>query len=357
MCHEFALRGPTAQDRTMSAALLAILFSFSFALAKPPSKPEKYAYPAQKVSLRGVREIKIIGVRGSLKMHGYKLARGMSLKVQHTNSAKSDDWHLSVDRRGHVLYLEVFNTAYGKQWRTQVKEELWPEFDIEMDGPARPTTVSWREGSLEFTNWNSDLEVSFLKGRARVDGGHGDLTLQPVQASVDVRGRRGKITIKGESGAVSLSQNQGALDLNWLRGEIHLQECRGPLHIESGNSQVSIEGGDGSLDMQLAQGRAKITGFQGLVKGKGEAAQWEVSASAPSDLNFTTSSGPVGVSWKAGGAKVFLTSTQGTIETPGQGFLQSSEREGQRIVEGTRSAKPMGQVFVRTDSGAIRWSQ
>lgn len=332
--------------------IAALVISVGFAL---PKASDMYAYPVQKISVKGLADIKIIGVRGKLKLQGQSRAKFLSLKVQHSRSRKYDDWHLSVERRGKTLFLEVFNVAYGKQWKNQVREELWPEFDIELSGSSLPASVGWREGTLQFLNWSADLDVSFLKGEAKVIGGTGALTLQPVQANVEIRARTGKVAVLGESGVVQLSGNHGDLNLNWLSGKIALLNCRGKLRVESRNSELSVNGGQGEFEMLLGQGHARIGGFAGTILGKGDEAKWDFVGSAPLDLNITTSSGPVGVEWKNGGAKVFLTSQRGPIQFKPGKFLKVGDREGHKVVEGVKMAKSMGQVFIRTESGMIRW--
>src|SRR5665213_3067525 len=152
-------------------SLLMICVAFAAvpkAVEKTGASAEKESYHVQKNSIKSVTDIKIVGVKGHLKMRGIPHARSLSLFVQHSKGRKYDDWHLSVERRGNTIFLEVFNVAYGKQWKNQVREELWPEFDIEMNGASLPVVVGWREGNLEFSNWTASLEVSFLKGDAKI---------------------------------------------------------------------------------------------------------------------------------------------------------------------------------------------
>src|SRR5262245_5427023 len=119
----------------MGNLLLALILSVAitpvtaFAAAKISSEKaaEQATYPVQKISIKGATDIKIIGVKGHLKMRGVKNAKSLSLYVRHSKGRRFDDWHLEVERRGKTIYLEVFNVAYGKQWRHLVREELWPE--------------------------------------------------------------------------------------------------------------------------------------------------------------------------------------------------------------------------------------
>lgn len=312
----------------------------------------KYAYPPQRFSARGLKDIKVIGVRGSLKMTGHAHGKAITLRVQQSTGKRLEDWHLSVDRRGQTLYLEVFNVAYGKEWRNQVREDQWPEFDIQLDGPALPMSVGWREGALEFNNWNANLELSLLKGGMKIHGGRGDLNVQSVRADVEVFERRGRVAIQGETGRVNLVDLRGNLKLSWLSGELALNDCQGQLWVESRDSNLTVRRGGGELKAGLQKGHARIRGFQGTVYGEGEDSRWDVAASAPADVNVTTRSGPVGVEWQ-GGAKVFLTSIAGLIQAPT--FLASSERDGRQVRTGVKLGKSRGQVFIKTASGGIQW--
>lgn len=314
-----------------------------------------YTYPAQKISLKGARDIKIVGVRGHLKILGNARAKFLSLKVQHSQGRKFEDWHLSVEKRGKTIFLEVFNVAYGKQWKKEIREELWPEFDIELAGPSLPTTVGWREGSIDIQRWDGDLEVSFLKGHAKIYGGHGKISITPVNASVSVREHSGPLEIQGQSGRVNLVRNHGETNLNWFGGTVFVDDCHGNVRLETSTADVTVRGGKGKLALQMGKGSARIMGFGGQVQGWGDQTKWELAASAPADLNITTVTGPVGVNWLTGGAKVFLTSNRGSIQFPQSGFLKVGDREGRRVVEGVKTSKSMGQVFIRTESGSIRW--
>ncbi len=323
-----------------------------------PLPHSKSAYPDQRLSLWGVKSLHIVGVKGSLKLHGKNHGSYLNLKVQHANSRIFEDWQLSVDRRGNTLFLEVYNAASGKQWMNQVRAEFRPEFDIELSGPSLPTVVGWNEGKMEISHWNSDVEASILQGHVKVTGGSGALTLQSVNTGLTVRTHTGAIQIKGESGPIVLVGNHGALNLDWLRGPVSLWDCSGNMQIASQDSQVTVYGGGGELHLQLTKGLAKIDAFKGLVNGQSQQANWEISAAAPAVLNVTSKSGQVGLKWKTGGAKVFLTSRQGPIGfTPKTKFLTATDGDGRKIVEGVRTGQIMGQVFIRTESGAIGWSE
>ncbi len=294
---------------------------------------DKFAYPPQKLNAAGIHAIKVSGVKGRLSIKGNG-SKFFKIKVSHSKNKRFEDWSLSVERQGDALVLEVFNVALGAQWRSLVRAELWPEFDIEIEGPSVPAVVSWREGQLNFTNWKSDLEAAYLSGNFQASGMRGHLKLQAVDGRIRISDFQGTLNLKGEKGKVELSRIQGPVELSWLHGVLRGERLSGPLTLD------------------LPSGNALLTQVSGKVKATGGSSEWDVAASAPSDIEVITDSGPVKIHW-SGGAKLFLTSASGAISVPKPYRVET--RDGLRVVEAIKEKQPRGQVFVRTQSGKISW--
>jgi hypothetical protein len=314
----------------LATSLFLLLFMISVSEA---AKAHKFAYPPQKLSANGIQEIKVSGVKGRLTIRGNK-SQFFKIKVSHSKNKRFEDWSLSVDRQGDALVLEVFNVALGPQWRNLVRAELWPEFDIEIEGPSVPALVSWREGQLNFVNWKSDLEAAYLKGNFKASGMRGRLKLQAVNGQIEISDLKGSLNLKGEQGKLELSKIQGPVKLSWLHGVLNGKILSGPLTLD------------------IPSGHARLTQINGKVIAKGGSSEWDLAASAPSDIEVTTDSGPVKIRW-SGGAKLFLTSSTGAISVPKPFRVES--RDGVKVVEGEKEMQPKGQVFVRTQSGKISW--
>lgn len=317
-------------------------------------KEKKVVYPTQHLSLRGVREIRVDGVRGHLKFKGQNSRPHLQLQVRHSNSRKSEDWQLAVDRRGDILYFEVISSLFGREWREQVKENEWPAFDLTLEGPARPAVISWREGEVEIVGWDKPLEISTQKGRLHIEGGRGPLHLQPLEADVRVRSHRGDVRVKGDSGQLRLESVTGDVQVNWWKGDLAFTGCRGRIQVESREGRLQVRGGRGELSVSLPSGNADIQNFLGKVRANGEETNWRVRAAAPSDLNLISKTGQVNVDW-SGGARVFLTSTDGQIAASKSKYLRFDDRNGRRVWAGLKGGDAKGEVFVRTQSGGIFW--
>jgi hypothetical protein len=313
---------------------------------------DKVSYPAQSFSAAGIDSIRVVGVKGSLRLVG-RSAKSYQIHVKHSKAKRFEDWSLSIDRQGDTLVLEVFNVAYGAQWRTQVREELWPEFDVELSGPAQSAVLSWREGSVDIQGWNAEVEASFLKGRFHSEKMQGALKLQAVDAQIQVTKHNGSVQIKGERGRVDLEDIKGDIHLNWVSGVIRGQNLDSIGEIESTDADVKIDNSRGQWKLQLTQGHARLSDIGGIWKASGVRSEWHLALKAPGDVEIVSESGPVRIDWRKGGAKLFLSSKTGDIRVPKP--WQVEIRNGLKVVEAEREKPPKGQVFVRTQSGLIEW--
>lgn len=315
---------------------------------------EKYAYPEQRILAAGVENIQISGVRGQIKLTGHS-SKSFRLRVKHSKGKKYDDWSLAVDRRGNTLYFEVSSVAYGAQWRKLVKQDLWPEFDVELSGPPVAAVVSWREGDLEYIDWTAPVESSHIKGHLTVKGGVGKYSLQTGEGDVSVSKLAGDLTLKGESGRVTIEQLTGPLKLSWLSGAVNLSNVMGGGQLDLNDNELKISACQGEWTVKMAGGKAKIDRCSGKLTAQGVSTEWELRAAHDLETEIKSESGAVSVKWRSGGAKVFLTSESGEIGGP---KVQTKlDAEGRKVAEFKVGEKPFGQVFVRTQSGPIVFKQ
>lgn len=315
---------------------------------------DKSSYPEQRFLAKGIKKIVVSGVNGHIKMVG-RSGGTYRLKVRHSRGRKFEDWSLLVDRQGSTLVFEVSSVLYGAQWRKVVKKENWPEFDIEVTGPPRPTTISWRDGSLEFRDWTAAVESSQLSGQMHVKNCIGNFNLAVAESDVKVDSLVGSLTIKGEKGKVDVQSLQGPLHLYWVQGPVTLRALKGGGTIDINESQLRLTKSFGPFDVKLARGEAEVDGLSGHLNAEGRSALWKLNLSGASESEVKSESGGVHVRWRKGGAKVFLTSDNGKIS--GLGLKPILDSEGRQVAEFKLKGAAKGQVFVRTESGPIRFEQ
>ncbi len=311
----------------------------------------KYSYPEQKILAKGIDKIEISGVKGAIQLSG-RPDKVFRLKVKHSRGKKYEDWSLAVDRQGSKLVLEVSSALYGAQWRKHVRQDQWPEFDVELSGPSVPVMVSWKEGPLHYSKWGADIESSHLSGDVDVSEGVGNYTLQTGTGNVRVHKLAGELKLKGESGNVSIEQVTGAIQLSWLAGAIRLKDVTGGGQLDLNESQLKIASCRGQWSIQLARGQAEIDHCVGKLTASGQSAAWRLRASQELETEIKSAEGPVNLEWSPRvGARVFLTSNAGAIGGP---RVQSKlDSEGRKVAEFTVGKRPFSPVFVKTESGAI----
>jgi DUF4097 and DUF4098 domain-containing protein YvlB len=327
---------------------MSILVPLIFAAAS--AFGAKHTYPEQKFSSNGVQKIEISGVKGEVKVSG-RAGKAYRLKVKHSRGKKYEDWSLAVDRRGEVLVLEVSSAVYGAQWRKHVRQDQWPEFDVELSGPPVPLIVSWKQGQLHYSKWSADIESSHLKGDLTIEEGVGNYDLHTGMGDVQVAKLAGELKVQGESGNVTIDQVTGAVTLNWLSGNVKLKTVMGGGKLDLNESKLTVDACRGEWSIQLARGQAEIEGCSGKLMAEGQSTAWRLRKNQDLETEIKSGEGPVAVEWNSGGAKVFLTSNQGVIEGP---KVQSKlDSEGRKVAEFTVGKKPFSAVFVRTESGPI----
>lgn len=295
---------------------------------------DKFAYPPQRISSQGITSLKISGVKGRLVIHE-KPTKYYRIRVTHSKDKKYEDWNLSADRVHDALVLEVFNVAAGKQWQKMVKQDHWPEFDIELEGPGVPAVVAWREGNVDINGWSKSLELSFLNGKVDVARTKGPLKLETVDAQVKVRQHQGDLDLRGQNGSVELSNMNGKANVAWLDGNFKADGLRGSYNLDWNSGALSLRNVDATL------------------RGTSGSAEWDLRAKAPSNINVNTVSGGVKMNWEKGGAAYFLSSSPGKLRAKMGCKVQA--RNGGEVCEGQKPGKPRGEVFVQSKTGLISW--
>ena len=319
------------------------------------AQANKVSYPEQKIRAAGIESIQLTGVKGRVRFYGRTGSR-YRLRVRHSRHKLANDWSLSVDRQGARLLLEVFSVAHGTQWRKHVKRELWPEFDVEVEGPAVPLFVSWREGDLTFANWAAALESAQVAGRVHVRSGQGPYRLVVGEAAVEVAGHRGTLDIQGHKGSVEIRDLKGRLDLDWAQGSVALAHSEGGGRVVGSGGRLSLWRCEGDWDLQWAEGQAQVVGGRGRgrLKASGVGTHWRVHDLAWREAEIRSQSGTVEVRPPPRGARFFLTSRLGLIDGP----LSSPEvddGQGRRVRRFSVGSMPQAEIFVQTESGPIRF--
>jgi len=318
-------------------------------LFNSPVNAAVVSYPAQLLPSQGISHLDVTGVRGRVQLTGRK-GRTYQLKVRHS-SKQTEDWNLSVERKGTRLVLQVENIGVDSVWRRLLQKDNWPEFEIELIGPSIPTTVGWRDGQIHVQNWQAPLEISLLKGHVSLRKGRGPLKVQVVSGELRIAQHNGDIEVRGDQGRVRLEQLEGNARVHWLNGNIWGRSLIGNLHLESNQGDVQLREGRGDWHLNVRAGQVQIEQQAGSLLGDGDSSQWNVRLKALSNVRLTSKSGAVHVQQSGlpnSHAKVFLSSLNGPLRSP----YRITETDGIRVSQGGEGRQ---RIYVATGSGAITY--
>ena len=252
---------------------MLILFSLWSAAAGATTSG---AYPDQVFRAAGIERVEISGVRGRVTLRG-ETSPNYRLRVRHSTAKMGADWGLSVERRGSTLVLEVYNVAWGAEWRRVLKRDQWPAFDIELIGPPKPAMVGWRDGAITAHFWRATLDASLVTGPIEIKNGAGRATLQASRGDVRVTNFNGDLRVRGEAGQLALDHVNGQGLVNWFGGSIHLAALRGRLTLESERAQVVGRTLEGDFRFALTAGAVSLSDLGGRLRGRGQRTAWTVS--------------------------------------------------------------------------------
>jgi hypothetical protein len=310
------------------------------------------AYPEQVFRADGITRVEISGVRGRVRMRG-ESSSTFRLRVRHSVERKDEGWGLSVERRGSTLVLEVYNVAYGPEWRKILGRDRWPAFDIDLSGPARPAVIGWREGAIDVARWRADVDASIVRGNVRLEGGAGRVNLQAGRGDVLVTDFNGDLTVRGEGGRLELARLNGTQHLHWFAGQAALAGVRGDLSLDAHHARVSGRGLSGRIDLGVVAGEVDVTDVRGHLVGTGQTASWRIAPRARADVTVRSRAGSVSV-FRAGAVDLFLSSRSGAIDGSSAKAVVRGNRRVATGRVGRGRVGEFGRVFVRTDSGAVR---
>lgn len=307
-------------------------------------------HPLQ-MQVRPGDSLKILGVHGRLKLVRDARFKNLQIEVVQHQSRLSADWNLSLERRGTKLEIEVFSIANPTQWRSQLSNNEWPEYDIFIRGPTLPVTVSWRQGTIEVDGWDQKVDVSLLEGALNVRNSKGFVAAQGGRLSLVAEGHNGDLRFHADRGQLRVQRSRGSFQAHLMEGALTVSDFEGSLEWSAERASFFGARGRGSWNLRAHAGSVELEQFEGTLKGVGETVKWRISASQRAEVDVRSSSGPVKVRWSRGAAKAFLSSHSGAIQAPAFAAVQRESGRSRWLAQWGDG--PLGQIFVKTQSGSI----
>ncbi len=264
-----------------------------------------------------------------------------------------DEWHFSLSRQGSVVELLITSPQSKDLWQKMLADEsLWPRFDLEILAPSRPMDIVWRKGPIQVKGWQAPLNLHSQSGDVLVEDSQGALVVTHQMGSVKVLRHQGQVQMSTFNGVLSLERVVGRIEVENFSGETSVAQSEGEVILAGFEARQSVVGGSGRIEFNNQRSPLRVEGFSGELRG--ESVQGEVVASLRGEVNVRvlTKEAAVHLQLPGSGARVNIGSQAGNIQSPS--FLRVDQFPNLRVARGRLRGSDGGQVYVRTESGAIR---
>lgn len=317
-----------------------------------------FEMPATQIEVREGDRLVIRGFEGEVRLRSHTSDR-VILRARQQNAEDMpvfvrqslEEWRVSIQRQENEIEVVIQSPQSKQHWTQFLSQGGMPSFVLDIAAPSIPLEVSWRKGRIRLENWEDSGRLTLQEGEILVRGGKGDLQLFHQEGLVDVKGRTGQSDIETYSGRVLVSGLEGRLQLENFMGESVLTEVKGVARIHASRGSTHLTKGSGRLEFDNGSEIFRIEGFDGDVRG--QSAQGAIVAQTLDSREFrvTTQDAPVTIQAPPG-ANINVGTEEGALFGPNS--LSRAQTANLRLMRGQVQGTGSARVFVRTGSGAIR---
>jgi hypothetical protein len=297
-----------------------------------------------------IERIKVIGLRGSVKLMAQPDAAQAVVKIAH-HKGSSEEWHESVRRDGTTLVIEIQAPVGHSSWTAQ-EQKNWPQYDIEIQAHAVPSEIYWRSGETTVTGWRAAVTMTQQAGKMVVHGGEGESHLTLQEGKLSLSERHGRTFIDCFNVDLNLQNIEGDVQLDNFAGKSQLTELNGQLQLRAGSGALTLNHAHGSLEYRVEKGALTVGDFTGPVRGTSETANVHVAVEDPVDVRLKAQDGHLTVGLPQGsGANVNIETKEGELILPRT--INVKRGENDRVAMGDIPGSGHGSIYIRTETASV----
>jgi DUF4097 and DUF4098 domain-containing protein YvlB len=241
-----------------------------------------------------------------------------------------------------IGHIHVGDRWFGGDKKSEIE-------DIERNPPIQQSGNNIRIDYVNRQNISIDYEITAPSDtKVRTKSGSGDLTIEGMQAGIDVETGSGDVRLEDLAGDIRIHTGSGnvqargaagPLEARAGSGDIKIEErSKGDVRLETGSGDIEARGIDGGLRASTGSGNVHVDGTPAsswsVRTGSGDA-ELRLPQEAAFDLDVSSSSGSVSVNHP--------------VTTTIQGRVQDARKSIQGKVRGGGP-----EISVHTGSGDVR---
>lgn len=277
---------------------------------------------------------------------------GNSMKVNGVDESGAEGTY-TLSKSGNVIEIKMNEYSGKRSWLSLLPKSFALTKKIEITGPALPTEVHLRGGTVVAQKWSKDLKVSLTQGRVSVANGLGTVRIYVQKGDISVQDHAGKVEADAYNGTMSLRNIQGDVDASLFAGQLQIEKMRGLLTLATQQSSSKINQSTGTIQFENGKGSLNIQGFQGRMEGQNQEGAVTIGMTLDSEVDVKSKSGRVNIQVPPGsGVALNLLTFEGEITVPSE--LKVTKLSAEKSVRGRlRGDAQRGAIFVRSQDGTI----
>ena len=221
------------------------------------------------------------------------------------------------ERKDGTLWIHAKESDNRKEWKDGLKEWERTKASLEISGPALPTEIHLRQGSVYLLKWNKDARVELREGSVHVAQSNGAFRLNLHKGEVVASDVGGRLNLDMYQGSVSLKQMNVDADLRLFGSSLNVDGGRGHWSVAASNANAKLAKFSGTLQLDLSKGSLSATAFQGRAEGQAGESSVTLAGLPETDVNLKSTNGRLQVSLPpATGAFLNLATMDGELVGP-----------------------------------------
>ena len=277
---------------------------------------------------------------------------GASLKISGVEESAAEGAFL-LEKKGNVIEIKMREFDGKKAWLANLAQANKFTKKIEISGPAIPTEITLRGGSVVAQKWTKEMKINLQSGRVSALNGAGSLAITLQKGELNVTSQNGKVTTDMYNGRTNLKDIQGDMDVTLFAGQLSMENVRGFISVSTQQATGKIIESSGTLQFENGKGSLSIQKFQGRMEGQIQDGTLGVSMTLDSELDVKAKSGKITVySAPSSGASVNLFTVEGDIFVPNE--LRVVKSSAEKSARGRlRGDSQRGSIFVHGQEASI----
>lgn len=300
------------------------------------------------------------GFSGQVKLVHDPKSKEIEFKIKQVNpniqsdemKSSLDEWNLSLSKKSGQLIAEIKSPSSKSVWSSLLINSEFPKFYLEIKGVSIPTKISWRQGDIFVSDWNSSLDIFLISGTIQIKNCKGDVFVDSKTGKLFVETFEGNLQIDSYSSDLNLINSNGKSEIDLYEGTAIINNFKGQSKIRTGSGSLAISDMNGRLEFETVAGSVKLDKFDGELRGQTDTGTIKGLLVGDADVRLKTSAGDVDLKVPGSGARVNVGSAEGQLHLPS--YIHLTRLPNLKWARGRLRGEKKGSIYVRSGDGNIR---